>query len=500
MSEASPYPHELLSVDGVVVHHFAEPGDTCEASLIFAVGVRDETLPTLGVLHLIEHLVVGANRATPIEINGSVDMNTTTFMASGSPARVGAWVSAVCASLRELPTSRLAVEAEVVEAEGSTVCSFVVANLMAARFGHQGPGVAFSEGPGPDAISATTLRAVCERWFVAENAVLVVTGTLPDGLDLRLSTGTPPSRGVGRPARRPGPWCLLDEAPHVGLALTTPGGDPRQLPAVAFEVLYRRVEEQVRHLSGHSYTVDQDTIPMTDGSVERIVYAEAPEPRAVKLTTAFLTAVADLFDEGPSAEEVRAAIDLMAEREIGRRGFVEEVVLADVSARLGFAVPGVDRGSRALITAAEVHEHLRAVGPSGLYYAHHEAESEVLRAGLRIGDGLVQLAALPPGRRFRPRGLVRLLNADARAATVVLTGQGLALAAVDGVSEIRWNDVVGVMRFREGSDMVVFGRDGSAFLIGKDAYRGGDVLVDELLAHVAGHLVFTQSAAAAAAG
>lgn len=498
MPEESPYPHEVLSVDGVRVHHFDEPGDTCEASLTFAVGVRDETLPTLGVLHLIEHLVVGANRSTPIEINGSVDLDTTTFMASGSPERVGSWLSAVCTSLRDLPTKRLQVEAEVIAAEGSSVCSFVVATLMTARFGNQGPGLTLLEGPGPDGITAPTLRAAAAAWFVAENAVLVVSGTMPDNLDLRLPSGSPPPRGVRRPDRAPGPWCLLDEAPHVGLALTTPAGDPTRLPTVAFEVLYRRVEEQVRHLGGHSYTVDQDTIPMSDGTIERIVFAEAPGARAVKLTTAFLTTVADLFDHGPSEDEVARAIEQLEERERGRRGFAERIVTDELAGRLGFDQPATDREARAAITAADVLAHLRAIGASGLYYAHHAAESEVLRAGLRIGDGLVQPETLPPGRTFRPRGLVRLFNSEARAATVVLTDHGLALRAVDGISEIRWTDVVGVMRFREGPDMVVFGTDATTILIGPGAYRGGEVLVDAVMAHVPGDRFFTESAAAAA--
>ena len=75
-----------VAVDGVRVLHFPDQSGLTEATLIFGVGQRDETLPTLGTLHALEHAVMAGVRRTPIDINGSVGVSTTQFTATGSSA------------------------------------------------------------------------------------------------------------------------------------------------------------------------------------------------------------------------------------------------------------------------------------------------------------------------------------------------------------------------------------------------------------------------------
>ena len=75
-------------VDGVLVHHFPHDDEITSAMLAFGVGERDETLPTQGALHALEHIVMDAVRHTPLEINAGVEASTTQFTVSGSPDRV----------------------------------------------------------------------------------------------------------------------------------------------------------------------------------------------------------------------------------------------------------------------------------------------------------------------------------------------------------------------------------------------------------------------------
>ena len=77
-------------LDGVRLLRHRNTQEHTDVSLTFAVGARDETLRTVGVAHTVEHLVMSTVRQLPIQLEAEVDLMTTTFAASGSPARVGA--------------------------------------------------------------------------------------------------------------------------------------------------------------------------------------------------------------------------------------------------------------------------------------------------------------------------------------------------------------------------------------------------------------------------
>ena len=104
-------------LDGVRVLHFPDDSGRAEATLIFGVGARDETLPTLGTLHALEHAVMTGVRRTPIEIDASVRVSTTQFTAAGSPHLVGSFLTGVCRGLADPPLDRLAHEAHILAAE-----------------------------------------------------------------------------------------------------------------------------------------------------------------------------------------------------------------------------------------------------------------------------------------------------------------------------------------------------------------------------------------------
>ena len=139
------------SIDGVQVLRHSGTQNHTDVTLTFAVGSRDETLRTVGVAHLLEHLVMHAVRHLPIEMNAEVDLMTTTFVASGSAARVGEFLSGVCRALAAPPVDRMDVEAGVLAAEEGQAAHPVVAQLLNVRYGAKSAGLAWLEGPGREA-------------------------------------------------------------------------------------------------------------------------------------------------------------------------------------------------------------------------------------------------------------------------------------------------------------------------------------------------------------
>src|SRR5687767_10591660 len=95
------------------------------AALVFRVGARHETFRTVQVSHLVEHLVMAALPKSHLDCNASVDVDTTTFEATGRPEQVVDFLHRVCRRICELADPAgsldgLAREAGVLEAEDST--------------------------------------------------------------------------------------------------------------------------------------------------------------------------------------------------------------------------------------------------------------------------------------------------------------------------------------------------------------------------------------------
>ncbi|HWS57892.1 MAG TPA: hypothetical protein VN257_05080, partial [Actinotalea sp.] len=102
----------------VTLHHDAVNGlptwwvdsgrPTLAASLIFRAGIADETLPTTGWLHLVEHLALHDRQSGALHVNGSVSLLTTQFDLHGPPAAVWQTIDDICGWLRDPDLGHLA--------------------------------------------------------------------------------------------------------------------------------------------------------------------------------------------------------------------------------------------------------------------------------------------------------------------------------------------------------------------------------------------------------
>ncbi len=480
-------------LDGVRLLHHQDPQTTTDATLTFAVGARDETLPTVGVAHALEHLVMSTVRRLPIQIDATVSTTTTNFVASGTPERVGEFLTGVCTALSAPPVERLEVEAGVLAAEDGWVTHPMAALLYYVRYGARGAGLDWLDGPGPDGITAEQVNAFARKWFTADNAVLQLTGPVPADLKLPLPAGTRP-RHEHYPARQfPGPAAVGYGIPGAAVLLSLPNDDAARTAELATDVLQQRIEESARHAGGHSYVVDYDSVQRADGTTDWVLYADAREGAEEAVAQAVAEALTDLAANGPSEDELQLALDR----------FEEQTATSDAELAAEFALlrrelfdepvgEPLDPERVRAVRPDDLAAVLRAALPTAIGYAAEDAVEQWTKHGFTEVPLCPVGGELPAGEEFRPPRVARLFMREAREMTLVLTPDELAVRDDEGVHHVPWDGVAGVMRAGDGTT-VVFGADGCVLPVSGDLYRGGRKVVAELERRIDHSLWFKES-------
>ncbi|WNV74837.1 hypothetical protein [Geodermatophilus sp. DSM 44513] len=464
-------------IDGVPVFSADGPARTT-ASLVFGVGLRDETFATIEVTHLVEHLAMAALPRTHLRCTAVTDVDTTTFGATGRPEAVGAFLEGVCRALADLPTERLDVEVGVLQAESCSTPHATAAGLWAARFGLTGPGLVVAAGPGPEWLTEQTVRAHARRWFVRGNAALWVSGPVPPGLRLPLPPGPRPERPV--PASRPqtGPVWTRAGRSGVGLLLTA-GGAADPALTLGVEVLKERLRDTARLARGLSYCVDSLALDLSADRREVAVVVDARPGQEAEVAGLLWGACTSLADAGPSGAELAHAVDGFAEELDADERVVVESELADAAycavAGLPFR-PVHDVLAAWRATGPErVAAALRATLPTAVLAVPEDCayagpgEPVVRRSVCAVQD------RLPPGRTFRPSLLARLVSPGERVALVVGERE-LASRDPDGdVHAVPWERVEAALPGPDGRAVLVVGRDLCSVLVDDDRYGRGAV-------------------------
>ncbi|MGY1735232.1 hypothetical protein [Geodermatophilus sp. SYSU D00684] len=456
-------------IDGVPV--FTAGGrERTTAALVFGVGLRDETFPTIEVTHLVEHLAMAALPRTHLRCNAVTDVDSTAFFATGRPDAVAAFLEGVCRALADLPTERLAAEAGVLQAEGCGTGSSTVSALWAARYGLTGPGLTVSAGPGPEYLTEETVRAHAARWFVRSNAALWCHGPLPGGLRLPLPDGPRPARRVPVPRPQDGPVWTHTDAPGVGLLLATDTPGDAAL-TVGVDVLQDRLRERARHDRGLSYGVDSLTLDLAPDRREVAVVVDARTGRDAEVAGLLWQTFAELCADGPDAAEVAHAVAGL-EAELDDEDAVgTELADAAYCAATGLPFrPAADTlAAWRAVTPAQVTAALRRAGATAVLGVPDTAAWDG-PAGVARRPLCGTLRELPAGTVFRPPLLRRLLDPAARVALVV-SDDGLAHTDADGdVHGIPWSRVEAVVPTDDGRGVSVVGRDLCGVRVHPDLY------------------------------
>ncbi len=316
---------EQALVDGVPVLWVHAPPPFA-AGLVFAVGRRDETFARGGLTHLVEHLAMSALGRTSLECNASVDLDTTEFTATGSPARVVTFLRRICEVLADLPLDRLSVEADVLRTEDGRVAHPVLGALLAERYGAGGVGLAGFREPAVRSLGAELVRQWLDLHFHRRNAVLWLSGPPPEGLSLSLPDG---SHRVRPPQPvRPLVTPVLVEHPFDGAVAL--GGELPDKPPVrtACRILRDRVEDDLRHRRGLSYTVGTEHVAVEPDRRFVVVTADCREGQEAVVARALWAGLGRLIDEGPSQAELAHDRDVLAEYLDDPRSLLDEVVAA----------------------------------------------------------------------------------------------------------------------------------------------------------------------------
>lgn len=453
---------QRIEIDGVPV--FTAPGpDRITAALMFGVGLRDETFATVGVTHLIEHLVMGSLPKSHLQCNAMVTTDATIFYATGRPEPVKAFLATICAALTDLPLQRMETEIGVLQAENCAGSHPTVAALFGARYGIRGPGLTVAAGgAGPEFLGEDVVRAHARRWFVRENAALWCHGTLPEGLRLALPHGPRPTRPVPVPSAQTGPvWISGPVEDGAGLLVA---GAPRDAAlAVGINVLQERLTDIARHARGLSYSTGVEFVDTAADRRETALYVDAREGQAGEVARILWEQFWLLCEQGPTADEIAHVLaGLEEELDDGSDEFVGGELSGAAFGELN-EVP--------FRSTAEALEAWRTVTP--------EATAAALRAVrgtaiLMVPEGVTLLSAVghadrrffcgvvpaaPPGVEYRPSVLKRVRSRQARVALIV-SDAGLAQRDDDGdVHFIAWQDIDAVIPHDEGDGFTIVGRN-----------------------------------------
>jgi predicted Zn-dependent peptidase len=448
---------DVAQVDGVPTLLARREGPLT-GGLVFRVGRADETLATAGITHLVEHLALHRQTLAELHHNGETANTYTSFYATGTPAEVVRFLNDVCASLRDLPLERLETEKEILRTEAARRESGRAFDAMALwRYGAQGPGLAAYDEEGLSRLTASDVTAWERSHFTRDNAVLFLTsGTVPEGLDLRLPAGRrmpvvlPPEALPSKPAwfRGAGGGILVD-------ALV-----PRSTPALLFaRVATRMLIRALRQEGGLSYTAACEYEPVSAGTARVAAYADALPGREDGVVQAVVETLAALR-EGLVDED-----DLVVARKLLR----QEAAIADIGASM------LPTAALNLLTGhpAQHPDELRAeqdaVTVDDIAAVARQFWDDALA---QVPDEGLDWAGFVPAPEVSESEVTGddYHHVDEPGVALVIAEDGVSLRTPYGPVTVRYEDCVLMSAYPDGGRRLV-GRDGFRVVVEPTLYR-----------------------------
>lgn len=295
------------SVCGVPVLSLDVPGPLW-AELTFRVGVVDERLPSRGISHLVEHVAMsrliqsfGAHE----RINAQVDPWHTRFAVTGNADEVAGFLAAIGDSLSRLPIERLDHERQVLRTEAANKTGGSVKSMWSRRFGPTGMGLVDYEEFGLRWLDADHAGRWAAANFTAENAILWVSGPVPENVRLDLP------HGERKPLPEPRPLPLTTPAMYQQgdrwVAMSMLGARSAGLLCGA-QILDGRLRERLRHDQSVAYETNARYQRIGRLTAEVTCFADSLGPNSARAADALVEVVRRLAEDGPTPEEIAAVV------------------------------------------------------------------------------------------------------------------------------------------------------------------------------------------------
>jgi zinc protease len=291
-------------VDGVRVISMPEGAvqGPLQAWLMFGVGRADETMPSAGISHLVEHLTLQPVGKVDYAYNGSVGFVSTSFKVVGTDVQVVDFFARVANHLSELPISRLSEEVRILEVEGAKRSRSQMTLDLASRFGAQGVGLVDWPEHGLNRLTPDEILQWSTQRYTAQNAAMWLSGPVPPSLSL---AGLPQGDKSERPTAR-----LFTKArTYVGaetdsISVSVLSHDSQWGIIPAMSTARERAFERLRRTEAVSYEVNFSRERLGGERALLFLHADSAEGAQASVLTGLVEIMNQLAEVGPTTAEL----------------------------------------------------------------------------------------------------------------------------------------------------------------------------------------------------
>jgi predicted Zn-dependent peptidase len=403
--------------------------------LIFRVGAVDETLPTHGITHLVEHLAMFPLMQTldaTSRLNATVEPFRTRFMATGTPQEVASFLSDVTSNLTALPLDRVENEKRVLRTEAANRTTGSVKAAWSWRFGAVGPGLIDFEEYGLRWLTADHVGHWAQSWFTAGNAVVWLSGPVPENFKLNLKKGARNPVPALRSLKFATPAIYQQGDRWALLSMLGPRTTAINLGTRIFD---SRLRDRIRHQASIAYEVHATYQRLDPDTAEITAFADSLAPNAKNAAQALVDVTRDLAASGPSVEEIAA---VQAERRRAREH--PESGLALLEQEAIEELEGLERKS-----VEELEAEAQALTPADVAKAFQEAlPTAVLAIPREVTMTIAGFTPIPLGSGERAKGAhVSPMPGSGHSDVIDYSDQGISLTQPNRTTiGMRWSDVV----------------------------------------------------------
>jgi zinc protease len=456
----------VTEVDGVPTVWADVPGPLT-AGLLIRVGHADETLPTRGHSHMLEHLALFGLDRPGEHSNGQVDATSLLLHTSGGPEEVSAFLARAARQLVEPPTARLQAEKGVLKAEASQRRPHALTELLVWRWGMQDYGLEAADELGLDAITPESVLEWSRRFVARQNAALWFTGPPPAGLSLDLPDGE--HRAPPAPRRTALPELPAFFRTGSGHAAFHAMVDRTWESSALASALRARLVDDLRVNRAAAYSPEVGYRPLDAGSAALMAMSDHVDGRAAEVTERLLATLAELADTATMPTEAEIA----AHRTASRRAMEGMAALpARVSSSAwdllhGKPVRGID----------ELYAGLDGLEPEGVRRAARSAGETAVAQVPGGVDAPSGWQPAPMSTAYPVFGTAFEFRGDQ--ARLVVGAAGVTFREGPSAITVRYDDLAAACTWDDGGRILI-GNDGVRLVVEPTLWRRGSAAVREI--------------------